>query len=96
MKTTALAAFLVLTFAAAAAADPAPAPAAPSPAQLDRDLQAFAEQLRSAQETLADLQKRLETVEDRLGENLQPPSPFNNIERRLDDLEDAVDELKRR
>ncbi len=30
-----------------------------------------------------------------MGESFQPPSPFNTVERRLDDLEQDVDRLKR-
>lgn len=97
MKSTLLSAFLALALATAArAADPAPAPAPPSLAELDRDIQELSAQLRDATEKIADLQKRMETAEDRLGETFRPVSPFDTIERRLEDLEKDMDDLKRR
>ncbi len=92
MRTILLIPSLALALAAGAgAADPAPAP----PGTADRDIQALSEQLRDATGKIADLQKRLETVEDRLGETYRPATPFDSVERRLDDLEKDVDDLKR-
>ena len=47
-------------------------------------------------EKIADLQNRLDTVEKRLGESYRAVSPFDTVERRLDDIEKDIDSLKRR
>lgn len=92
MKSTFIAAMLALTFAATAGfAQTAPPAAPPGP-----DLEDLAARLQDAQDKIADLEKRLDTVEQRLGESYRPPSPFDTIERRLDDLEKDVDDLKGR
>ncbi len=95
MKTPVLIAALALAFVfAAGAAEPAPAPTA---ADALRDVQALSDRLEEAQNQIADLQKRLETVEQRLGETYTPFSPFDDtVEKRLEDLEDDVEDLKRR
>lgn len=90
MKTSVLIAFLALAFVSAAGAgDPASAPAA-------RDVQDLSEKLQEAQDQIADLEKRLDVVERRLGDTYQPPSPFDTIEKRLEDVEEDLDNLKRR
>lgn len=94
MKIFRMTAVAALALASAVwAADPAPAPAADS---LSRDVQDLSDQLEEAQGRIADLEKRLETVEQRLGDTFQPPTPFDTIERRLHDVEEDVDDLKRR
>ncbi|HRT04444.1 MAG TPA: hypothetical protein P5204_01985 [Kiritimatiellia bacterium] len=82
---------------AAPAAPPAPAasPAA-APAPQDSRIADLTEDLQKAQGQIADLQKRLDEVEQRLGETYRPISPFDTVERRLEDLEKDVQDLKRR
>ena len=93
MKIPLLAGALALTLAASAAAlDPAPPAAAPA----DRDFRELSTRLREAADQIDDLRKRLETVEKRLGESYRAPTPFDTVERRLDDLEKDVSSLKRR
>ena len=93
MKTLILSGWLALAFAASAGAlEPAP----PTVASLDEGMRDLSDQLRSATEKIADLQNRLEAVEKRLGESYRASSPFDTVERRLDDIEKDVDSLKRR
>jgi hypothetical protein len=74
-----------------------PAPPPPPPPALTADqAEEIASRLRQAGEDLADLQKRVEEIEQRLGDSFRSHSPFDTIERRLKDLEDDVDDLKRR
>lgn len=70
-------------------------PAAPSPTALDREIGDLTDQVRRNADQLADLLERVDRLEQRMGESFQPPSPFNTVERRLDDLEKDVDRLKR-
>ena len=90
MKSIFIAAMLALTFAATAGLAQTAPPAASA------DTEDLAARLQDAQDKIADLEKRLDTVEQRLGESYRPPSPFDTIERRLDDLEKDVDDLKGR
>ena len=93
MKTNVLIFALALAGAVASpAAEPAPAPVS---APQDRRLADLAEDLQEAQDRIADLQKRLDEVEQRLGDSFRPVSPFDTVERRLEDLEKDVDSLKR-
>ena len=93
MKTNVLIFALALAGAVASpAAEPAPAPVS---APQDRRLADLAEDLQEAQDRIADLQKRLDEVEQRLGVSFRPVSPFDTVERRLEDLEKDVDSLKR-
>ena len=93
MKTNVLIFALALAGAVASpAAEPAPAPVS---APQDRRLADLAEDLQEAQDRIADLQKRLDEVELRLGDSFRPVSPFDTVERRLEDLEKDVDSLKR-
>ena len=93
MKTILLAALLALTLALPLwAEDPQPAPTP----DLDRTVKELTAQLQTATQDLAELQKRLDTVEKRLGESYRGVSSFNTVERRLDDLQKDVDDLKRR
>ncbi|NCA83127.1 MAG: hypothetical protein EOM72_10350 [Opitutae bacterium] len=93
MKILLLSGWLALALAASAGAlEPAP----PTMASLDQETHDLSDQLRSATEEIADLQKRLDAVEKRLGESYRPSSPFDTVERRLDDIEKDVDSLKRR
>ena len=62
---------------------------------LDRDLHALVLRLDDAESRLADLQSRLDAIEKRLGESHRFATPFDTIERRLEDLEEAVDRLNR-
>lgn len=41
-----------------------------------------------------DLEKRISTVEARLGRNVTTPTATNNLERRIDDLEGRVKDLE--
>lgn len=70
-------------------------PAAPSPTALDREIGDLTDQVRRNADQLADLLERVDRLEQRMGESFQSPSPFNTVERRLDDLEQDVDRLKR-
>ena len=70
-------------------------PAAPSPTALDREIGDLTDQVRRNADQLADLLERVDRLERRMGESFQSPSPFNTVERRLDDLEQDVDRLKR-
>jgi tetrahydromethanopterin S-methyltransferase subunit G len=82
---------------AAQAVSPAPAaPAAAAPTPQDRRIADLAEDLQAAQDRIADLQKRLDEVEQRLGETYRPISPFDTVERRLEDLEKDVEDIQRR
>jgi uncharacterized protein YlxW (UPF0749 family) len=92
MRKIALIAALAMAGAMAArGAEPAPASAPP-----DRRIADLAEDLREAQNRIADLQKRLDEVEGRLGDSYRAVSPFDTVERRLEDLEKDVQDLKRR
>ena len=75
--------------AGASAVEPQP----PTVESLAAEIQDLTDELRSAQDQIKNLESRLGTVEQRLGDSFQPVSPFNTIERRLDDIED---DLKRR
>ena len=57
----------------------------------NREMQDLTDQLRNAKDQIADLEKRLDEVEKRLGETYRASSPFNTIERRLEDLEKELD-----
>jgi tetrahydromethanopterin S-methyltransferase subunit G len=84
-----------LLMAALAAGASAAEPAAPSPTALDREIGDLTDQVRRNADQLADLLERVDRLERRMGESFQSPSPFNTVERRLDDLEKDVDRLKR-
>jgi predicted nucleic acid-binding Zn-ribbon protein len=93
MKTAILAALLALSLAAPLWADE------PKPLTIDdlnRTVQELTVQLKTSTQDVADLQKRLDTIEKRLGESYRGVSSFNTVERRLDDLQKDVDDLKRR
>ena len=77
----------------AGAADPAPSP---PPAASARAVEDLADQLEKVQDQVADLEKRLDVVERRLGDTYQTPTPFDTIEKRLEDVEEDLDNLKRR
>jgi predicted RNase H-like nuclease (RuvC/YqgF family) len=74
------------------AIDPVPA----TLESLNREVQGLTDQLRETTDKIAALQDRLDTVEKRLGETYRAPSPFDTVERRLEDLEKDVGDLKRR
>jgi len=65
-------------------------PQAPTLASLDAEVDTLTVQLREAQEEIRSLKERLATVEDRLGDSFGSFSPFNTIERRLEELEREV------
>ncbi len=93
MKKTVLAVCFAFALAAATGAiEPQP----PTVESLDAEVQALTDQLQEATDQLRSLQERLDTVEQRLGDSFGGVSSFNTIERRLDDLQNDVDELKRR
>ena len=77
----------------AGAAEPVSPPAASASGRAVEDL---ADQLEKVQDQVADLEKRLDVVERRLGDTYQPPSPFDTIEKRLEEIEENLDDLKRR
>ena len=92
MKTLLLSGCLALVLASLAFAIDAPPPAAPPTA---RDAQELAGRLREATEQIAQLEERLGAVEKRLGDSFGNTSPFDTVERRLEDLEKDVSDLKR-
>lgn len=93
MKTCLLAGGLALALAVTVCAiDPPPV----TLASLDREVQNLTDQLRDATGKIASLQERLDTVENRLGDSFRPISPFDTVERRLDDIEKDIGDLKRR
>lgn len=47
-----------------------------------------------AEKTVSQLQKRLEAIESRLGASSRPPSIAYNVERRLADLEQRVQQIE--
>jgi len=87
MKTLILVGTLFLAISTAAIAKE---PQAPTIASLDAEVDVLTGQLREAQEEIRSLKDRLATVEDRLGDSFGGSSPFNTIERRLDELEREV------
>ena len=94
MKNSILIAALAMAFIwAAGAAEPVPPPAASASV---RAVEELSDQLQDAREQIADLEKRLAVVEQRLGDSFQPPRPFDTIEKRLEDIEEGLDDLKRR
>ena len=93
MKNFLLAGCIMLAPTATAWAIDAPPPTLES---LDRDVQTLSNQLRDTTDKISALQDRLDTIEKRLGESFQAPSPFDTVERRLDDLLKDVDDLKSR
>ena len=94
MKNSILIAWLALAaVVAAGAAEPASPPA---PAASAREVEDLADQLGKIQEQVADLEKRLDVVERRLGDTYQTPTPFDTIEKRLEDVEEDLENLRRR
>ena len=92
MKNPIWIAALALAFVSAAgAAEPVSPPAASA-----GTVEELSDQLQEAQEQIADLEKRLGVVEQRLGDTYQTPTPFDTIEKRLEDVEEDLDDLKRR
>lgn len=85
MKTTILiAAFLALALVAPAGAiDPQP----PSIETLDAEVADLTDRLNEATDQLHRLQEQVNTIEDRLGDSYRNTSPFDTIERRLEELE---------
>jgi len=70
-----------------------PAPAAAEPAS--PRLAELEERLDKAVADLEALEERLAAVEERLGEANRFRSPMDTIERRLEDLEEDLEDLKR-
>jgi len=62
-------------------------PQAPSMETLDTEVQDLTDQLREATEEIHSLQERVREIEDRLGDSFGSISPFDTIERRLEELE---------
>ena len=92
MKKSIVIAALALAFVTAAGAtEPVSPPAASASA-----VEELSDQLQAAREQIADLEKRLGVVEQRLGDTYQTPTPFDTIEKRLEDVEEGLDDLKRR
>ena len=86
-----IAAVLVMLAASVGVAQPTE----PTLATLQRDLRELSDQCRTDRDQMADLLERVTKLEQRMGETYRAPSPFNTIERRLDDLEKDVNRLKR-
>ena len=94
MKISILIAAMAMAFiSAAGAAEPVSPPAASASA---RAVEELSDQLQEARNQIADLEKRLDVVERRLGDSYQTPTPFDTIEKRLEDVEEDLDNLKRR
>ena len=94
MKKSIVIAALALAFVSAAGAtEPVSPPAASASGRAVEDL---ADQLEKVQDQVADLEKRLDVVERRLGDTYQTPSPFDTIEKRLEAVEEDLDDSKRR
>ena len=94
MKKSIVIAALALAFVTAAGATEPVSP--PAAGASSRDVEDLADQLEKVQDQVADLEKRLDVVERRLGDTYQTPSPFDTIEKRLEDVEENLDDLKRR
>ena len=92
MKKSIVIAALALAFVSAAGATEPVSP----PAASGRAVEDLADQLEKVQDQVADLEKRLDVVERRLGDTYQAPSPFDTIEKRLEAVEEDLDDLKRR
>jgi predicted nucleic acid-binding Zn-ribbon protein len=91
MKISILSALLAVACAATAGAlEPPPA----TLESLDREVQALTDQLREEVQKTAEIQQRLDAIEDRLGPSYGG-SPFDTIERRLEELEKDVNDLGR-
>jgi chaperonin cofactor prefoldin len=86
---------LILLLAAGTALAQTIAPTPPTIESLDREVDELSLQLRTANEQVADLRERVDTLEKRLGETYRPISPFDTVERRLDDLQKDLDRLAR-
>lgn len=69
--------------------------APPSLQSVDRDLDDLADRIRDVQDRIAAVETRIDEIEKRLGQSFGPSTPFNTVERRLDDIEDEIDRLKR-
>lgn len=70
-----------------------PAPAPSSPAVKQQEYPSAGEMLPSEKDA-EQMQKRLDTIEARLGMSSRPPSVANNMERRLADLEKRVQQIE--
>lgn len=91
MKPILITILLALILAPAA---PAVEPAPPSLESLGQEIDELRSQLRNARDQLDELQRSVDVIEERLGDSFRPPSPFNTIERRLEELEKDVDRLR--
>jgi polyhydroxyalkanoate synthesis regulator phasin len=70
-------------------------PQSPSPEQVEERVDDLSIQIKEAKEQLNRLEERIRDIEDRLGDSFGRPSPFNTVERRLEELERDVRGLKR-
>lgn len=68
---------------------------APSVAAIERQLVELTEELRKTRGRVDELLERVDTIEQRLGRTHYLPTPFNTVERRIEDLERDVNRLKR-
>ncbi|NLG34342.1 MAG: hypothetical protein GX548_03210 [Lentisphaerae bacterium] len=91
MKSFFACAALSLMLTAARAVEPVP----PTVESLNRIVHDLTLDLDEANETIADLRQRVETLEQRMGETFRLPSPFDTVEKRLESLEKDMDHLKR-
>ncbi len=71
-------------------------PGDPGLKALEREVDSLEQNLESANRQIAELLDRVDVLERRLGDSFKPITPFDTIERRLDDLQKEVDRLKRR
>lgn len=90
MKTTMLAAALSLLLAGGLFAE------SPPTDTIARDVRNAQHDIEDLTARLSKIEARLDTIEARLGTTFRPPSPFDTVERRLDDLEKDMQDLKRR
>jgi predicted nucleic acid-binding Zn-ribbon protein len=58
-------------------------------------LQAQEQQVDANTKAVVSLNKRVETLEARMGRNVTTPTATNNLERRLDDIEKRLDDLEK-
>ncbi len=92
MKTLSLAIIAALLLSIPAGAEE---PQAPSPEQVEEQVHELSIQIKEAREQLDQMEERIRDIEDRLGDSFGNSSPFDTIERRLEELERDIRGLKR-
>jgi len=69
-------------------------PSRPSPPAQKAEQNVLTMETGQAEKSLAQIEKRLDTIEARLGKTSRPPSIAYNVERRLSDLERRLQKLE--